>query len=230
MEEEKKQFALSWNKLWIPFTFLIVIWILKWTELRFDMDFSSWGVYPKNVRGLKGILAAPMIHGDLSHLLHNSLPFVALSLAIIYFYGAISNSVFLVSYLTTGILVWIFGRESFHIGASGLVYALASFVFFSGLIRQHAQLIAISLLVVFLYGGMVWGLFPIEPRISWESHLSGAVVGLFLAVWFRNIGPQRKRYSWEDEEEENLQLAEQNPIQYTYVYKPKVNDEEDQQD
>lgn len=194
------------------------------------MDFSSWGVYPKNVRGLKGILAAPMIHGDLSHLLHNSLPFVALSLAIIYFYGAISNSVFLVSYLTTGILVWIFGRESFHIGASGLVYALASFVFFSGLIRQHAQLIAISLLVVFLYGGMVWGLFPIEPRISWESHLSGAVVGLFLAVWFRNIGPQRKRYSWEDEEEENLQLAEQNPIQYTYVYKPKVNDEEDQQD
>lgn len=231
-EEKKSQFGFTWAKVWLPFAFLISIWFVKWLEIRFDLDFSKFGVYPKELGGLKGIVAAPLVHGDVKHLIGNSLPFIALSLAIAYFYDKVSNRVFILAYLCTGLLVWLFGRQSFHIGASGVVYAMASFVFFSGLIRRHLQLIAISLLVVFLYGGMVWGLFPIEPRISWESHLSGAVVGFLMALIFRKLGPQRKKYEWELEEElaEELEQDAQywaGETEVRYHYKNRIDDKKD---
>lgn len=101
-----------------------------------------------------------------------------------------------------GIWVWVGGRSGYHIGASGLVYGLASFLFFSGVIRNDIRLLAISLLVVFLYGSMIWGIFPIFPQVSWESHMLGGISGLVLAIYYRKYGPQKKVYEWELEEEE----------------------------
>ncbi len=211
--------------------FLVTIWVVKYIEIKFGLSFAHFGILPMELSGLKGILAAPLIHGDLQHLYHNSVPFVILSLGVIYFYGEVSDKILLYSYLGTGILVWFFGRPSFHIGASGVVYALASFVFFSGLIRRHAQLIAVSLLVVFLYGGMVWGVLPVSAEISWESHLLGAIMGLILAVVYRKMGPQRKKYDWELEEEEALNLSQeaeywQPSVKINYQYKPKEHKDE----
>ena len=126
-----------------------------------------------------------------------------LSVALFYFYSEIAFRIFLLTYLLTGVLVWVGGREAWHIGASGLVYGMASFLFFSGILRKYYRLVALSLLVVFLYGEMVWGLFPgIYKNISWESHMLGFVSGIFLAVLYRNEGPQKPVYEWMEEEED----------------------------
>jgi membrane associated rhomboid family serine protease len=121
---------------------------------------------------------------------------------IIYFYRSLSYRVFLIIWIASGICLWIGGRPSYHIGASGLVYGMAAFLFFSGAIRRDPRLAAISLIIVFLYGGMVWGVFPIWPTISWEGHLFGGIAGLACAIAYRHQGPQRKVYSWELEEDE----------------------------
>jgi len=161
---------------------------------------------------LPGVIFSPFIHDDITHLFNNSLPLLILSIALFYFYSEVALRVFSWTYLLTGILVWFGGREAWHIGASGLVYGLASFLFFSGIIRRYFRLIALSLLVVFLYGEMVWGLFPgIYKNISWESHMLGFFSGIALAVWYRKEGPQRPVYEWMDEEEgSSLAEAEEN--------------------
>tara|TARA_B100000989_G_scaffold241003_1_gene187878 strand:- start:2755 stop:3108 length:354 start_codon:yes stop_codon:yes gene_type:complete len=104
-------------------------------------------------------------------------------------------------YFISGIWLWCVGRESFHIGASGLIYAMASFLFFSGILRKNTQLSAVALLVIFIYGGFFWGLFPMNPKVSWEGHLTGFVAGVLVAFVFRKDGPERKKYEWEIEEE-----------------------------
>jgi membrane associated rhomboid family serine protease len=129
-----------------------------------------------------------------------------LATALFYLYSEVALKVFTLTYLMTGLLVWIAGREAWHIGASGLVYGLASFLFFSGIIRRYFRLIALSLLIVFLYGSMVWGLFPgIYKNVSWESHMLGFISGVILAVWFRKEGPQPPVYDWMEEEDEHEQ-------------------------
>ncbi|MDP6922862.1 MAG: rhomboid family intramembrane serine protease, partial [Lutibacter sp.] len=130
------------------------------------------------------------IHSGSRHLLHNSLPLFVLLWALCYFYRQIAAKVLVRGLFFTGMLTWFFARPAYHIGASGLVYLLVSFVFFSGMIRQYYRLVALSLAVVFIYGSMVWYLFPIQASISWEGHLSGFVTGLFLAYWHRKQGPQ----------------------------------------
>lgn len=107
--------------------------------------------------------------------------------------------VFSWTFFLTGILVWFGGREAWHIGASGLVYGLASFLFFSGIIRKYFRLVALSLLVVFLYGEMVWGIFPgVYKNVSWESHMLGFISGILLAIVYRKEGPQMPVYEWMD--------------------------------
>jgi membrane associated rhomboid family serine protease len=196
----RKKFLLS---LIIPGTFVFLMWLVKIIEVLFEIDLSGLGIYPLSIKGVPGIIFSPFIHGDFTHLFNNSLPLLLLSVALFYFYSEIALKVFTWTYFLTGVLVWFGGRAAWHIGASGLVYGLASFLFFSGIIRRYFRLIALSLLVVFLYGEMVWGLFPgVYKNVSWESHMLGFFSGIVLAVWYRKEGPQRPVYKWMDEEEE----------------------------
>ena len=194
----KKEFIHS---IKLPLFFLIVITFIHLYSSLNDIKLSHYGIYPREINGLKGIISYVLIHGSWKHLFNNSVPLLILGTVLFYFYKKLAIRVCLYSIIFTGILIWLGGRPSFHIGASGLVYALASFLFFSGFIRKHNNLIAISMIVVFLYGGMVWGIFPSKNHISWEGHLFGAVNGLFWALYLRDEGPQRKKYSWELEED-----------------------------
>lgn len=195
----RKKLLLS---MLIPLAFVILLWLIKFLGSQFDTSFYYLGIYPQKVRGLTGIITSPFIHNDYEHLFNNTIPILVLGTAIFYFYSDIAFRIIGWSWLLTGLLVWIAGRDSWHIGASGIVYSLASFLFFSGILRKDLRLMALSLLVVFLYGSMVWGMFPlIDIHVSWESHMLGAGVGLILAILYRKQGPQRKLPEWYYEDE-----------------------------
>ena len=186
----------------IPGIFVILMWLAKIVEILFEIDLSGFGIYPLTEKGLSGIIFSPFIHADFSHLFNNSLPLFLLAVALFYFYSEVALGVFIWTFFLTGLMVWIAGREAWHIGASGLVYGLASFLFFSGIIRRYFRLIALSLLIVFLYGSMIWGIFPgVYKNVSWESHMLGFFSGLVLAVLYRKKGPQAPVYEWMEEVE-----------------------------
>jgi len=200
------------HSLLLPGFFVLVLTIIALSEYILGVSFNHFGIYPRTLRGLWGILLAPLIHADFNHLLANSVPLVVLGSGIIYFYRSLSYRVFLIVWFTSSALVWIGGRPSFHIGASGIVYGLASFLFFSGAIRRDSRLAAISLVVVFLYGGMIWGVFPIWPTISWEGHLFGGITGLACAIAYKNQGPQRKIYLWELDDEDSEEMDDDDEV------------------
>lgn len=181
------------HSLIFPVSFLVLIWAIKIFEWGLGLNFTQLGVFPLHTKGLIGILTSPLIHRDFAHLMANSVPFLVLSWGIFYFYRPLSYRIFLLCYFTTNLLVWIGAREAYHIGASGLVYSFASFLFLSGIIRNYYRLIAISFIVVFLYGGLFWGVFPILKDVSWEGHLFGAISGLTYALAYRNKGPQKPK-------------------------------------
>ncbi len=186
-----------------PLAFVLALWLVKSISLLFNWEIYQYGIYPQELSGLKGIFFSPFIHGSLSHLTSNSIPLLVLGSALFYFYREVAPRVVIASILITGIWVWVIARESYHIGASGVVYSLAAFLFVSGILRRHPRLMALSLLVAFLYGGLVWGIFPIKDHISWESHLMGLIAGVILALFYRGYGPQRPVYSWELEGEDD---------------------------
>ncbi len=199
MKEDHKRFMYS---LVFPVFFLIVIWLIKIAEILLTIDFTLLGIFPLKTKGLVGIITAPLIHSDIEHLIANSVPILILGTGLFYFYNKIAYKVFFLSYFIANIWIWLGARQAYHIGASGLIYSFASFLFVSGVIRKNIRLMAISLLVVFLYGSMIWGVLPLQPHISWESHLMGAIAGLVLAIYYKDQGPKRKVYSWELEEED----------------------------
>jgi membrane associated rhomboid family serine protease len=176
-----------------------VLWTVFLITYLLDIPTYKLGILPRNLSGLIGILTSPLIHGGFSHLISNTAPLIIMGLGIFYFYPKVAYRVFTIVYFGTGILVWIFAREVYHIGASGIIYGFVSFVFFSGIFRKDNRSIALALVVIFLYGGLIWGVLPVEKGVSWESHLSGAVVGVIAAFIFRKIDPPKK-YEWEDEE------------------------------
>jgi membrane associated rhomboid family serine protease len=202
---EKKRFYIS---LVYAGLFLLLLWLVWFVEIMLDLDFAKYGLFPRRISGLKGILFAPLIHANIKHLFDNSVPMLVLMTALFYFYPDLSLRIFLWNYLMVGIWVWVGGREAYHIGASGLVYGLASFLFFSGVFRNYIRLMAVSLLVVFLYGSLVWGIFPIKDGISWESHLLGGIAGLTLAIYYRKSGPQKPEHHWDDEDQEDEEEEE----------------------
>ena len=208
MQDEKHRFI---NSLLYPTIFLVIIWLVKIIEVIFKSDFYVYGIFPLTAGGLKGILFSPFIHGDFSHLISNSMPLLVLGSALFYFYRPVAFRFLAFSLFITGFWVWVVARPSYHIGASGIIYSLAAFLFTSGVIRKHPRLMAISLLVVFIYGGMVWGVFPIKERVSWESHLMGMTCGVFLAFFFKKHGPKRKLYSWDYEEGVLTEYQEETP-------------------
>ena len=206
-ELEKKIFIHS---LIFPAAFVFVFWIVEIIEQTTGVSFVKFGVYPLHLKGLPGILFSPFIHSDFNHLISNSVPFFILLFTLIYFYRRISYRIFFQMYILAGLCVWLSGREAWHIGASGVVYALAAFHFVSGIIRNDIRLLTISVVVVFLYGGMVWGMFPINPDISWEGHLWGAVSGVVLAIYYRKYIIRRDKFDWEDEEDDDDESENQN--------------------
>lgn len=173
-------------------------WLLSFVGI---FEPGHWGIRPRELRGLWGILSSPLFHGGFGHLLANTFPFFFLSTALFFFYRKAAWQVLIMGWVMTGLWVWIAGRpQSSHIGASGLVYMFAAFIFFSGIFRRDAGSIALSLVVIFIYGGMVWGILPLRQGVSWESHLFGGVAGAMLAWFLKDLGAKpKKKYSWQDE-------------------------------
>lgn len=198
-DEEKKKLKYS---MLFPSVFILFLWIIKLFEEIDNIGIYRLGVYPREISGLPGILFSPFIHGDFNHLFSNTGPLFILGTGIIYFYRELAYKVVGFVWIISGFCVWFGARDSYHIGASGLIYGLASFLFFSGIIRKDIRLSAISLLVVFLYGSMIWGIFPGIPKISWEFHFFGGLSGLIAAIIYRKEGPKTKEWNWDQEEEE----------------------------
>lgn len=213
--EKKELFAV----LFLPTIFLLLMWIVKIIELNFNLSFIHFGVYPQKISGLKGILFSPFIHKDFTHLINNSYPIIILGGFLFISYRKIASQIFLWLFFISGFWLWIIGRPSFHIGASGIIYSLAAFLFTSGIIRKNPKLLAISMVVIFLYGSMIWGVLPTKLSISWEGHLSGFVAGVLVAIFYRNEGPERKKYQWEIDEELEKELENTNSQSFYYSLK-----------
>ena len=196
---KNKQLYYSSEVIIIPLLILLVMVIVFWMESQFHLNFNYLGIYPRNFVGLRGILFSPFIHGDIKHLLNNSVPFLVLTSALFYFYRNIRWKVLIYGALFTGILTWVIGRTSLHIGASGVIYMLTSFLLFRGIFSKQYQLTALSFIVIFLYGGFIWYVFPVDEKISWEGHLSGFIVGFLFSMFFNKETLKNKKYVWEKE-------------------------------
>jgi membrane associated rhomboid family serine protease len=209
---EKKRIFVS---LFIPVIFVLVLGMITAIQWGTNLPFYKLGVLPREASGLIGIITAPLIHGGFDHYFSNALPLILLGGAMIYFYRDIAYSVFIWVWLLDGIGVWLFGRPVYHIGASGLIYGMAGFVFFSGVLRKNRNLLSLALAVIFMYGGMIWGIYPLENGISWEAHLFGLLSGIFCAIYFKSYGPGNDPVpEWMDKEDEDEKDEEQTiPIQ-----------------
>ena len=200
----KDFFTVFFKFLWIVF-FVLLLWIIHFFNTNFDLNLNELGILPRTANGLIGILFSPLIHSkeNINHILNNTAPFLILTWTLFYFYKPISWRIFVFSWVFPGIFVWISARNAFHIGISGVLYSLLFFIFFSGVFRKDIRLLTVALFVVFLYGSMVWGIFPYDWRISFESHFFGAVTGIILAYFYRKEKASFKieKTQWEIEEE-----------------------------
>jgi len=192
------QLYFSKSMLIIPILYILVIWMLYFIEIKFGYNFNKYGVYPREFKGLRGVFFSHFIHSNTKHLFNNSIPLFVLLLSVFMIYKEVALKVLVYGALLTGFLTWIIARESYHIGASGVVYLLFSFVFFSGILKKHFRLVALSLIVIFLYGSMIWYVLPIKDGMSWEGHLSGFVIGLVLAFLYKNKGIKKTELYFEE--------------------------------
>ena len=203
--EEKSERKKFFGSLAVPALLVAIMFAVKVIETALGIDMSRWGVIPQTAHGLIGILTLPFLHGNWEHLLTNTVPILVLGTALYYCYPTLANRVMLITWIASGLLTWCIGSPgSIHVGASALIYGLNLFLIVSGFIRGNRQLIVISLIMVFLYGSFIWGMIPSLAKlqnISWEGHLSGAIVGILLAVVFRKEGPQKEVHHWEDEDD-----------------------------
>lgn len=199
MMKAKEEFQFSNGVILIPIFLVLLIWTIFWVEIRFGVDFTTWGIYPQTIKGLRGVLFSPFIHSGISHLYHNTIPLFVLTAALFYFYKPIAWKILIYGILLSGFITWAIGRPSYHIGASGLIYVLVSFTFFKGIFAKHYRLIALSLIVVFLYGSMIWYVLPIKEGVSWEGHTAGLITGMLFALIFKKEIARPKKYVWEEE-------------------------------
>ncbi|WP_430467566.1 rhomboid family intramembrane serine protease [Winogradskyella ouciana] len=247
----QQQFRYSNSIIIYPILMVLLIWIVFWYQVSVDYGIKSFGIRPQKLEGLIGIFTSPFLHGDIDHLYNNSIPLLVLSLALFYFYNKIAWKVILYGILLSGFLTWIIGSSGNHIGSSGLIYVLVSFIFFKGIFAKHYRLIALSLMVIFLYGSMIWYVFPIKEGMSWEGHLGGLITGLLFAVIFRKEIAKPERYKWEqpdyneeddpfmrhfdedgnfietlpeDEIEADSELENESATTIRYIFKKKVED------
>ena len=201
--------------LFAPLLAVLSIWFVFLIEIKFNINLNEYGIFPRKLIGLRGVLFSPFLHGSVEHLYNNTIPLFTLIAALFYFYRNNALQVLFLGILLSGFFTWLIGRPSYHIGASGLIYVLVSFIFFKGIIAKHYRLIALSLAVVFLYGSMIWYIFPIADGISWEGHLSGFAIGFVLSFFYKTRLPVEKKYAWEredynEEEDEFLKHFDEN--------------------
>ena len=217
--DEENHLKFKQSVFIIPTLFVVAIWFIYWVEIKFGFNFNKFGVYPRTLKGLRGVFCTHFIHSNTNHLFNNSIPLFVLLSSLFYFYKDVAYRVLLFGAFFTGFFTWIIARDSYHIGASGVVYLLFSFVFFSGIIRKHYRLVALSLIIIFLYGSMIWYVLPIKDGMSWEGHLSGFLVGLILAVIHRKKGITAKEHQFTQTEFDTYfdELGNFNP--------PKVEEE-----
>ena len=189
----------------IALGFVVLIWIIQLLNWALDLDVEDFGVRPRELAGLPGIFFAPLVHSGFAHLIANTLPLAVLGTAMLYLYPSAALRVLPAVYLGPGAAVWLFARGGVHVGASGVIFGLVSYIFVAGLIRRDRRAIAASLLVSFMYGASVWGVLPIERGVSWETHLAAALIGVALAIALRRLDiTPRRRYSWEDEKDDSV--------------------------
>lgn len=196
----EQEFQYTTDVVLYPVLFILIIWLVYWAEVRFNINLNFLGIYPRRFSGMSGVALSPLIHSGITHLYHNTIPLFILSAALFYFYRPIAWKIILYGIVLSGFLTWLIGRPSYHIGASGLIYVLVSFIFFKGIFTKHFRLVALSLLIVFLYGSMVWYALPVKEGISWEGHLSGLIVGLLFALIFKKDIAKPKKYKWEEDD------------------------------
>lgn len=192
-------FKYSNSVIALPLFFVWFLWFVYWLQIKYGYDFDVNGILPRTFSGLQGILFSPFVHADSKHLYNNSIPLLILLAALKYFYSKQSLGVIGYGILLSGLITWMIGRESYHIGASGLIYVLVSFIFFKGIQTKYYRLVALSLTVVMVYGGLVWYVFPkVDENISWEGHLAGLITGFLLSLFYKT--PEYKKsikYDWE---------------------------------
>jgi membrane associated rhomboid family serine protease len=211
LQEDRNRLRYSFR---LAAAFAALLWGIRSAEVVFHLELVRYGVYPLQPGGLVGILAGPLIHGSWSHLFANTLPVIILGTALLYGYPKSAKPVLATVYLGSGLGVWLFAREAYHIGASGLTFGVMFFLFVVGALRWDKRAIALSMIVFFLYGSMIWGIFPLEPGISFESHFFGAVIGVVMAIVLKNRDPApvEKTYSWEDETDEEANEADEKSL------------------
>ncbi len=233
MNKEDK--SRLFHSFFFPVAFVILIWLIKICEIVFNANWARFGVLPRTTKGIVGIFTSQLIHADFVHLFSNSIPIIVLGAGMFYYFKSLGYKVFAVIYLASGFWVWVSARAVYHIGASGVVYGLAVFLFASGVIRKNTHLLSFSMFVAFVYGGLIWGILPLQNGISWESHLLGSLAGLFAAFYYKNIGIQKQKYSWEinpeSDEEVDFDWSGNPPaetINEIEVIEPNKNDNSNQ--
>lgn len=199
LKDDKTRLRTSFR---MAMAFAALLWVTMAANIIFDLHLVQYGIYPLRPVALTGIITGPLIHGSWAHLFANTLPVVILGTALFYAYPRSALPVLTGIWLGSGLGVWIFAREAYHIGASGLTFGIMFFLFLIGILRWDKRAIALSMIIFFLYGSMIWGIFPSEPRVSYESHFFGAVCGILLAFVFKNRDPipGEKTYSWEEDD------------------------------
>lgn len=200
LDDERNRLLHSMS---VPLSFVLIMWTVKIIEVLFHLDLSCLGLMPLKVEGIPGIFLFHFLHGSWNHLITNTVPVLVLGTCLYYFYRPLATRVWLLLMLSTGLLTWCGARGGIHVGASALIYGLAFFLMLSGFIRRNRSLTVVSLIVVFLYGSLVWGIYPkysIAHNISWEGHLSGLVMGIALAILYRHDGPQKEEDDIQDDD------------------------------
>lgn len=227
----------------IAFALVLLMWLVYALDSVLELDLYRYGVHPGEWEGLIGVITSPFLHStkDIGHIINNSVPTLVLTWLMFYHYRKIATPTFILIYLLSGTGTWILGNPNYHIGMSGVIYGLTSFLVFSGFFRKNMRVAAISLFVIFIYGSMVWGILPIQPGVSWEGHLAGLFAGIIVAILFKRKGPQPTKLRYEVEEELGIEpeleywkedfvppqpsiLQENQPkiiIKYSYVPKKK---------
>ncbi len=180
-----KKYTNPADSLLYPFLFVGILWLVKGIEIYFHLYFGSFGIVPRSPFGLTGIITGPLIHYNFTHLFSNSVPLLVLGIITFNFYRNIAFEIFVWVYLGSGVCVWIVGEPASHIGASGLIYGFASFIFLSGIFRGEFKALLLAILVAVVYGSIIVGIMPGQPGVSWQAHLYGAMVGGLLAFFYR---------------------------------------------